>query len=112
MAANHGPGPINTLFASSLSIAGATNAWTGKLDLSNNDLDVQNGNLAMLTDQLRQGYDGGTWNGSGGIISSAAAANTTHLTTLGIIQNSVNGSPTGEALYPTFDGTPVSTPMC
>jgi autotransporter-associated beta strand protein len=99
-------GTRSVLVASSLSLAGSTGAWTGKLDLANNDLDVQNGNLAQITDQVRQGYNSG-WNGSGGIVSTAAAADSTHLTALGAIQNSLdqNGGP---ILYHSFDGVPVS----
>jgi autotransporter-associated beta strand protein len=108
MAAQHGSGAKNALFASSLTIAGSTNAWTGKLDLSDNDLDVQNGNLAQLSNQLKSGFNSGTWNGSAGITSSAAYGDTRHLTALGIIQNSTNGLPTGTAMYGSFDGQPVT----
>jgi autotransporter-associated beta strand protein len=102
--------------ATALNIAGTTNAWTGKLDLTNNDLDVQNGNLAQLTNQVAEGYNGsagGLWNGAG-ITSSLAAANTTHLTALGVIQNSLDGTTTGAPLYGSttslgaFDGLNVS----
>jgi len=70
-AANHSIGVIgaskNNLFASSLTLAGVSNAWTGKLDLGNNDMDVQNGNLTQLSNQVAQGFNGGTWNNTGGI---------------------------------------------
>ena len=56
---------------------------------------------------MKEGCNLGNWQGSGGILSSAAAADTTHLTALGVIQNSTNGSPTGTALYTSFDGQPV-----
>ncbi len=101
----------------SISIAGATNAWTGSLDLSNNDLDIMNGNLAVLTNQIEQGFNlgGSAWEGLG-ITSSAAAGDTTHLTSLGVIQNSTTGLPGGPALYGSgtaigqFDGiSPAST---
>jgi hypothetical protein len=91
-----------------LSISGSLNNWTGKLDLTNNDLDIPTGNLATLTNQLKQGYNSGNWNGTGGILSSSAATNTAHLTTLGIILNTTNGT---TPLYSTgtplgaFDGT-------
>ena len=106
MAANHGTAAKNALFLSSLTIAGTTGAWTGTLDLTNNDLVVRNGSLGTLTAQVRQGYNaaGHTWQGSGGILSSTAAGDTTHLTALGVIQNSTNGNPTGAVLYPGFDG--------
>ncbi len=98
----------NSVFASALTIAGTTNAWTGTLDLTNNDLDVQNGNLSTITNQVAEGYNRGNWNGSGGIVSSAAAADTTHLTALGVIQNSFNQS-SGTTLYTSFDGQNVAS---
>jgi fibronectin-binding autotransporter adhesin len=98
------------LIPSSISFSGATNAWTGQLDLANNDMDITNGNLATLTNQVKSGLNlahGGNWNGTG-IASSAAAADTTHLTALGVILND-NGQGTplygfGGALGQ-FDGT-------
>ncbi len=88
------------ILTSGLSIAGSTGAWTGKFDLGNGDLDVQNGNLMTITSQLRQGYNGGGWNASEGITSSAAT-DTTHLTALGVMQNTTDGV---HAFYGTFDG--------
>jgi hypothetical protein len=91
---------------------------SGTLDLNSNDLIVENGNLAQITAAIASGYNlagGGTWNGPAGIISSAAAADTTHLTAIGVILNSPTGSGPGR-LYGgsgplgTFDGTsPAST---
>ena len=98
----------NTLFVTGLSLAGNTNAWTGKIDLANNDMVVRGGSVATLTSQVAGGYANGTWQGTGGITSSAAAADSTHLTALGVIQNSNTGSPTGSAIYATFDGQAVS----
>jgi hypothetical protein len=101
-----------TLTASSLSLAGATNSWTGHLDLANNSLDLESGTLSTVTNQVKQGYAGGTWQGTGGITSSAAAGDSTHLTALGVIVND-NGSGTplyglGGGISPTFGGaTPV-----
>jgi autotransporter-associated beta strand protein len=108
MAASHTGSAKNTLFVTGLSIAGNTGAWTGLLDLANNDMVVRGGSLATITNQLAQGYAGGTWQGSGGIVSSTAAAASRHLTALGVIQNSVDGTTTGTVLYPSFDGQPVS----
>jgi hypothetical protein len=93
------------LVTGGLSLAGATGAWTGLVDLGGNDMIVQGGNLATITNQIQQGYAGGTWQSAGGIASAAAAADTTHLTALGVIQNSQNGSATGTVLYSAFDGT-------
>jgi hypothetical protein len=89
-----------------LAIAGTTNAWTGALDLAGNDLDIQNGNLATLTNQIAEGFSDG-WQTKGGIISSAAAADTTHLTTLGIIQNTTPDNP-AQPLFTSFDTQPVA----
>jgi hypothetical protein len=88
-----------------LSIAGTNGNWTGLLDLTNNDmrLAAANATLATVTSQIRQGYNGGAWNGSGGIISSAAAGDTAHLTALGVIQNDQGGSPIYTE-YNLFDG--------
>jgi hypothetical protein len=71
---------------------------TGKLDLGNNDAIVKGGNLAALNGLVKIGYAGGAWNGSG-ISSSSAASDSGHLTAVGVIQNSVDGTPTGAALY-------------
>jgi autotransporter-associated beta strand protein len=69
-----------------LAFAGGTNTWAGRLDLSSNDLIVQGGSLANVTNQLKLGFNAGSgyWNGSGGIISTAAANDTNFLTTLGL----------------------------
>ena len=96
------------LITSALSITG------GSLDLGNNDLDITSAGSAGLTNinsYVATGSNGGSWNGSGGINSSAAASNTRHLTALGVILNSVDGTAGGAALYGAstslglFDGT-------
>jgi autotransporter-associated beta strand protein len=110
VAAYQGTPATNTLFASSLTLSGTTNDWTGTLDLTDNDLVVRNGSLGTLANQVTQGYNpagGGNWQGSGGILSSTAAADTTHLTALGVIQNSIGGNTSAPALYTSFDGQPV-----
>jgi regulation of enolase protein 1 (concanavalin A-like superfamily) len=75
------------------------------LDLTNNAMIVQNGNLPAITALLASGQNarGGYWNGTG-ITSSTAAGDTTDLTTLGAISNNFLGSP----LNTTFDNQPVS----
>jgi hypothetical protein len=84
-------------------------AGTGsQLDLTNNAMIVTNGNLATLNTEAASGYNAGNWNGSTGIISSTAANDSSHLTAIGIIQNSTDGSPTGTALYSTFEGQTVN----
>ena len=79
----------------SLSIAQSGSTFLGTFDLSDNDLIVETGDLGELTAALAAGYDGGKWDGPG-IDSSAAAADTSRRTALGILQNS-DGS--GHRLY-------------
>jgi uncharacterized repeat protein (TIGR03803 family) len=86
-----------------LALPTSNGSWAGSLDLGNNDLDVAQGNVAQLTSEVAQGFA----TGANGIYSSAAAADSTHLTTLGVIQNSVDGTTTGAALY--GDGSPLGT---
>ncbi len=85
-------------------LAGSPGDWTSRLDVANNDLDIQSGrsaataaaNLATVTSEVAQGYDltrGANWQGSGGITSTTAAADTNHLTALGVIQNNQSGAP-------------------
>jgi hypothetical protein len=79
-----------------LTIAGATDAWTATLDFANNDAVIQSSadnkaaDLARLTNQLKQGYAGGSWNGNG-ITSSTAAANTNIDTGLAVVDNAIFG---------------------
>jgi hypothetical protein len=93
-------GGRSVVFTPALSIAGT-------LDLTADDLDYQGGGiagLATLTKLVKQGYNGGAWNGSG-ITSSSAAADSSHLTAVGIILNTASG-PT--PLYTSFDGAAVA----
>jgi hypothetical protein len=80
-----------------LTFAGVSNAWQGKLDLNSGDVIVDNGSIATITNQLKSGYNGGAWNGSG-IVSSAAANDSTHLTAVGAL---VNNDGSGNPLYGT-----------
>jgi autotransporter-associated beta strand protein len=95
--------PIQTnrtlIITSSLAFGGTAGSWQGQVDLGSNDAIIHNGNLATLNSEVAEGYNNGNWNGVGGIISSAAANDSSHLTALGVIQNSINGSPTGAILY-------------
>jgi hypothetical protein len=75
-----GGGP-NASMVGELILAGATGAWTGTLDLTDNTLIIGGVNtaetLARVGDQIKQGRDrgtGGRWSGAG-ITSSTAAAN-------------------------------------
>jgi hypothetical protein len=84
-----------------LTFGGMTDAWAGKLDLTNNRLIVHNGNQGDIASALKSGFNAhsGYWNGGAGIISSSAAGDVQHLTTLGYRQS--DGSP--------FDGVNTTT---
>ena len=84
-----------------------TSPGSGALDIANNDLVITGQSLATVTAMAATGYNLGSWNGPG-IISSAAAHNSSHLTAVGVISND-NGSGTplygnGGAVAGTFDG--------
>jgi autotransporter-associated beta strand protein len=68
---------------------------------------VHNGNLQTLNSDVGTGYANGTWTGAGGITSSAAAADTSHLTALAVIQND-DGTGSASPLYTSFEGQTVS----
>jgi hypothetical protein len=78
----------------------ASLANSGILNLNNNDAIIHNSNLALLTFQVKQGYNSGAWNGSFGILSSAAAS--TLGSTLGIESASSYGQPS-------FDGVTIAS---
>ena len=99
----------NTGTANAVSVG--TLSVTGSIDLANNGLVVHSGTLSAVNALVASGYNGGAWNGSTGISSSTAAADSTHLTAIGVILNDVGGATlygaTG-SLNSTFDGaTPV-----
>ena len=74
---------------------------TGKLDLNNNDLIVDNGNLAATTLLLKTGLDiTGSYGNGPGITSSTFAGNPNQNTVLGIAPNSELG-------YTSFSGQTV-----
>jgi len=107
--ANSSTRQVLVITGTGLAIAGTTGNWTGSLNLANNDLDLPGASLATVSDQVKQGYNGGTWNGSDGIASTAAAADTKHLTALGVIQNNQSGFALFTASHQ-FDGvTPGTT---
>jgi fibronectin-binding autotransporter adhesin len=79
----------------------------GSLDVGKNDLDIARQPVSTVTAAVAGGYNFGKWNGPG-IVSSAAAQNSAHLTALGVIAND-NGSGTplygsGGVISQTFDG--------
>jgi hypothetical protein len=79
-----------------LTIAGATDAWTAKFDLSSNDAIVQSSaankaaDFARLRNQVRQGFNNGNWEGLG-ITSATAAANAGNDTGVSVVDNAVLG---------------------
>jgi autotransporter-associated beta strand protein len=87
-------------------LSGTTSAWTSSLDVTRNDLDIAGGSLATITNQIASGYNSGNWNGSGGIFSSTAAADRSHLTALGVVQNNQSGGQLFSAMNPFDTVTP------
>ena len=96
--------PSSTTTARTVLVAAGLTA-AGRVDLSNNDLIVRNGSLTALNAAAATGFAGGTWNGSAGLVSATAAADAAHLTALGVIPNTADGS---TALYTSFDGQATS----
>jgi autotransporter-associated beta strand protein len=92
----------------SLSIASSNGSYQGQLDIQGNDLDLPGATYNTVWAMLKQGYNGGSWTGNG-IVSSTAASDSTHLTTLGIITNdNGNDTPlygTNGTIATTFDGS-------
>ena len=68
-----GSGNRTVLVLGGLQFSGSSDAWQGLLDLSANDLVVDSSSQAVIADQIKQGFDGGSWSGTGGITSSEAA---------------------------------------
>jgi autotransporter-associated beta strand protein len=105
--ASSGTRQLLVIGPSSATTSYLTIGTTGKLDLTANDADLPGASLSAVTALVAQGYNltgGANWQGSGGIISSAAAADTSHLTALGVISNNQSGT----QLYGngvSFDGT-------
>jgi autotransporter-associated beta strand protein len=73
-------------------------------DVGNNDLVIHSGTLSTVQGEIATGFNGGAWNGSG-INSTVAASDSTHLTAVGVMQNT---NPTGGTIYSTFGNVPVS----
>ena len=76
-------------------------AVAGRLDVANNDLAVAGSSVSAVSALAASGFAGGTWNGSAGLISTVAAADADHLSAVGVIPNTANGT---TPLYPVFDG--------
>jgi hypothetical protein len=78
-------------------ISAAAVSGGGTIDVTNHAIDMPGANLAVVNAMVRSGYANGAWNGTG-IDSSAAANDTTHTTTVGVILNNDG------------DGNPIYTP--
>jgi hypothetical protein len=99
-------GAAGTSVLSGLTIVGATDVWTAKLDLANNDAVINTSAAHKATDfgrlhnQLKQGFNNGDWKGHG-ITSSTASANANNDTGLSLVDNALLG-------LTTFSGQPVT----
>jgi len=81
------------------------NSSSGILDVGTNALDITGQTLGAVNAMVAGAYSKGTWTGPG-ITSTAAANDSMHLTALGVISNTPNGTQlygTGTALG-LFDG--------
>ena len=99
---SHGSNPQLLVQLDQLNFGNTTDAWQGKLDLNDNDMIVHNGSIANITNQIKEGYGTGIWNGAAGIVSSAAIG--TGNKTLGV---ELNDDGNGNALVTAFDGQTV-----
>ena len=97
-----------TSVLTALAFDGTAAAWSGRLDLADTDLVIRDGDRAAVTSQVRAGANfaaGGYWTGASGITSSAAAADPTRMTALGVLLND-NGA--GQPVHATFGGKAVA----
>ena len=75
----------------------------GSFDLGGNDMVVRGGSVASLSALAAAGYDGGAWDGIGGLDSAAANANGAHTTALAVAPASAYAGPTP------FDGQVIAS---
>jgi autotransporter-associated beta strand protein len=97
------------LIASALSLAtNASGAYTGTLDLADNDMIIRGGSESAIRALVSAWYSGGTYAGTTGLISSTAGTGVgpDSIATLAVITNS-NGE--GGTLHATFDGVAVAS---
>ena len=88
-----------------LSISSLLVGSSATLDITTDAADISSGSLASLNLLVQQGYNSGRWNGSG-ITSTAAAADTKHLTAIGVIQNNQGGSAIYNSSHQFLNTTP------
>jgi uncharacterized repeat protein (TIGR03803 family) len=93
-----------------LSVQTLSVTGTGQIDVGSNGLDdTDSTSLAALTALAANGYNlagGGNWNGPAGLVSSTAAADSNHLTAVGVVQNNQGGAPLFTASHPFLGLTP------
>jgi fibronectin-binding autotransporter adhesin len=92
------------LIAGSISII----SGAGSLDIGGSSLVTQS-SLTSITSDVKTGYNlsgGANWSGTGGITSSVAAADPSHLTAVGVIGNNQSGSPLYTATHQFHGYTP------
>jgi hypothetical protein len=98
--------PSGTAVLSQATLAGATDAWTATLDLNNNDAIFQStagsksADFSRLYNQLKQGFNAGSWTGLG-ITSTSAGNNPNADTGVAVVDNALLG-------YNSFSGQPVT----
>jgi ELWxxDGT repeat protein len=78
------PGGNSVLVVGGLSMTG-----TASLNLNDNDMIIRGSTEAAVGNLIKQAFNGGNWNGVGGITSGAAATDPTNLTALGYASNAV-----------------------
>ena len=105
--------PKSAFLGGVVTLAGTTNAWTSKFDVSSAPVALAGASLATITNYAKVGAANGTFTGQG-ITSSIAAASAAHLLAVGVIQNNQNGTAiygglSTDALQP-FDGDLGVTP--
>jgi hypothetical protein len=96
-------------FTGSFAVEWSPSAGSTRTDIGSGSLDLPNASLTTETALVHQGYNNGAWNGSNGIISSAAANDTAHLTAIGVIQNNQGGSPIYSSVNPFEGQSPAAT---
>ena len=112
-------GPNNINFSStltSLSIAGTTNAWTGKLDIGNNGLVIAYGSgpdpYSTIDNMIASGYNGGVWGGTGITSSLAQAGVAQHISTplnIGLVDFTPGTGNYTNTTFIVFEGQTVTT---
>jgi hypothetical protein len=85
--AAHGAGPLRTLVVT----GNPSIAATSQIDLADNVMVIKNGSLSTIQSLIKNGFHDGDWQGTGGIASNLAAADSTGRTALGYASNAAFG---------------------